>query len=269
MNWSGAKSILIVFFLIINIIFFVILAETDHSIYNVDPEIMKSTVELLNKSQITVNEDIIPKKNPKIKYAEGYNVITDKLLFAKNMLGENALEKDGMYISDIGELSISGDSFNAVYYNKDYFNISGYSGINKKVRRIFEILEFNDIGEIISDKDGEKYNIEVKNIVDGKYFFDSVLKIVMTEDRVESISGEWFSADCGIMSGSEDIKSVTGALVDFMRENKGEAMEITGIDIGYYKGGSEVYHRSAVLIPVWRITLSDGNLQYIDARVSQ
>lgn len=265
MNWSGAKSILIIFFLIINIIFLGILINTDRSIYTVDAKILNSTTEILKKSQITVSDSVIPKKNPHMKYAEAYNVITDNMLFAQKLLGGNVFESDGVYSGDAGKLTVSGDSFSIHYYSGDYFGISECAGIKKQARRILRKLDFPNTGNYDITEENGGYRIDVHNIIDGKNFFDSQLCITINENRVENISGTWFETETNML-GSDDIKSVTTALIDFMHGSVDTPTEITNIDIGYYKGEPDVYHRSAVLIPAWKITESSGKITFIDAR---
>lgn len=266
MNWSGAKSILIIFFLIINIIFLGILADTNRSIYNVDPRIMESTIDILKRSDITVDRSVIPDKNYKMKHAEAINVITDNMLFAEKMLGENVSESDGAYISDAGRLTITGDSFSTDYNDtEDFFNISGYSNVKKQFRHVIRQLGFSNTGNYdIEEQDG-KYTAIINNVIDGKRFFDSSLCIVISENRVRHISGSWFSAETSYINSGE-VKSITTALIDFMHQYQGEPAEIKDISIGYYKGEPDIYHKAAALIPVWNIVTADGKSAYIDAR---
>lgn len=265
MNWSGAKSILIIFFLIINIIFLGILADNNRSIYSVDQRVVDSAIDILKKSDITVDSSVIPRRNYKMKYAEAINVITDNMLFAKKMLGEDVSEKDGIYVSEAGRLAITGDSFSVDYNDTDYFNISGYSSVKKQVHHVIRELGFSNTGNFVIDEADGKYTAVINNMIDGKRIFDSSLNIVISGNHVVHISGTWFSTETSALD-SQEIKSVTTALIDFMHQYQEGAAEIEDICIGYYKGEPDIYHRSAALIPVWNIRTKDGVSTYIDAR---
>ncbi|MCH5184685.1 MAG: hypothetical protein J1F64_01040 [Oscillospiraceae bacterium] len=269
MNWSEAKSILIVFFLVINMVFLGILIESDRNKYNVNADIMKASVDILNKAQITIGEDIIPKKNPKMKYAEAYNIIEDNMIFAKSLIGGDAYEAEGKYISPAGEAVIDGDFFSAVYYDKDYFDIAGIYDIENKIQAVFKKLDFDDMGNYETEYEETENGgrITIKNIIEAKPFFDSRIEISMTGQSVEKISGVWFVSDPDMISNMTETKSITGVLIDFKNMYDGELpVRITGLNIGYYKGKPETYHKSFVLIPVWCIETSDGGVYYMDTR---
>jgi regulatory protein YycI of two-component signal transduction system YycFG len=266
-NWSGVKSILIIFFLITNSILLGILIESDNALYNIDSKILKSTIEILNKAQITIDENIVPHKNPKMSYAEAYNIIDDDESFAKSVIGEDA-EYDGeKYISAAGSVEINGDEFLINYTDKEYF--AQYSDNDKRIKAILKKIGFDDIGkyEIKSNISDGKNIISIISKLESKYLFDSKIELVMIDNYVESIRGVCFIQDTSVLSEVIETKSVTGVLIDFMNQYKANApIEITGLNIGYYKGESEVYHKSVVLIPVWCIETSDGNKYYMDTR---
>ncbi len=269
MNWSRVKSILIIFLLITNSALFGVLLESDSNLYSIDPDTLKSAVNILQNARISISEDILPKKNPKMSYIEAYNIIEDNDIFAAAMIGADAEYIDGKYISAAGEVTIQGDMFSVNYTDKNFFDTAEYSDIKKKTRHILDKTGFGDIGgyDIEVNNTGSIYEVIIKNKPDSKYFFDSWIKIVMTDEYVNSINGVWFVCGRNIHRDRIETKSVTGVLIDFMNRYKDNApMEITGLSAGYYKGEPDEYHKSFVLVPVWRIETSNGGEYYMDTR---
>ena len=84
MNWERSKSILIVFFLLINICLCVILVRIRTSHSTLSKNTIQQVVKLLEQNQITIREDIIPPQ----KY-KNINFHLTTLLFEK----EKNLEK--------------------------------------------------------------------------------------------------------------------------------------------------------------------------------
>ena len=63
MNWSRAKTILIFMFLATAIFQSFVLYNSERKTKNISPEIITACTELLDKNQISVKTEIIPKRN--------------------------------------------------------------------------------------------------------------------------------------------------------------------------------------------------------------
>ena len=112
MNWSRAKTILIILFLLSDLFLLGNIIVSKRNLTSATPQIIESTVKILNSNNITIDQTIIPKNILSVPYAEADNVISDFDDFAKLFLGKNVQKIDeNTYKTESGTISFSGDSF--------------------------------------------------------------------------------------------------------------------------------------------------------------
>jgi len=263
-RWNEVKSILIIFFLITNIMLARILIVSENNLYKIKPEIIDYTVDILKQSNISIDKSVIPEKNPKLSETDAYNIIQDNNEFADMVLGGSAEPVGTGYISSVGTLQISYDTFNISYTDTNFFKAS--ESPSETVKSVIRFLNISKRCKYYFDASDNGHKIHIGNLINKNYFFDSYIDITVTDDYISNISGVWFVSDDKTPSRAE-LKSVTGVLIDFMNMYKSdEPITITSLNVGYYIGESNVYHKSLSLIPVWQIKTSDGNKYYIDTR---
>lgn len=261
MNWHKAKTILICFlivtnlFLLFNIIFN---GKSDNYISN---DILTYTAEILNNNGIKISTDLIPSQHITVSQFEADNIIADYDTFAKGILGESPEKKsENTYKSDIGVLEFSGDGF--------CFTSSAplYSG---------ELNE-NDALSLLKNLSVELNDYEFEKNESGVIFKNKAnkLDIFNSEICIENIgtqthiAGIWFNKYGDNFPNSPQIKPVTTVLIDFLSSpEKPQTAEITALTFGYITYESDIYHKSIVPIPVWKIEFADRAV-YIDARAN-
>lgn len=257
MNWSKAKTVLIFFFVIINVFLFYTILGRSLNNYYVSKETVNNTVEILKNSGITIDKDIIPRRIQSASQFEADNIIVSYEEFAKKMLGENYLK--------ISETEFKGDNGSISYYGDKFIFKSKYSGdTSKNESNLLSIL--NSYGITLSDYtyvDGC-----FKKNIDGKKVYDCELNFDFTPENELIIYGVWFQKKSEPITTDAELKSAAAVLVDFLSEpNRPQGdVVIENIELGYMIYETENFHKSIVPISAWEITLSSGEKVYLDAR---
>ncbi len=267
MNWSRVKTILIILFLLSDVFLLVSLVMSTYNSNTITPEIIESTAEILKKQNIIIDKELIPAKVSPVPYAEADNAISSYENFAKKFLGNEITKTgDNLYESSNGTISFDGDSF--TYTMK---NPASSKSIDEKSAQASVINYLTDKGfdlsnaDITSSKNSNGFTVTLKNLVNSLPLFNSVVTAEVLGDTVASVSGIWFN-QINVRGQANELKTVTSALIDFIPAATGIPTEIVGLTLGYTVPESKVYHKSAILIPVWQIVEGNGNKHYPDAR---
>ncbi len=262
MNWSRAKTILIALFLIVDLFLLTtILTESDR----ISPEVISSTVEVLKNNGITIDRNIIPSKSQKTPYSEVENVITSYDEFAALLLGDSyTLSGDNSFSVGSKKVSFSGNSF--IYessISKD--GISTDKNPQNVAAEFLKNIGFDLSGaEVSSQKSENSTAVTFYNYSNSLPVFNSSVTVSVSGEIVTSVSGMWFNT---INTNEPDtaLKSITSILIDTAADIK-TGTHISSLELGYSLPDSTVFHKSAVLIPVWQITSKDGKQYFPDAR---
>ncbi|MCX7715283.1 MAG: two-component system regulatory protein YycI [Clostridia bacterium] len=276
MNWYRAKTILIVFFLIMNIFLLSNIIYSANKASFVTPEIINSTIEVLAKNDITIDYATIPSKKTNIYYEEADNIIADNDDFAEKILGNYTKIDNGMFYGDTGTLTIDGDFFRFTAYSplySDELSDINESNSSEKAINIMKRYGF-DINKIYTKAEtiDNAYIVTIIKKLNDKPLFSSQIRVSLSKDGLQGFDGTWFNeTKTKLLKNKISLKNITGVLVDFIlnQDRPKTPVSITQINLGYYAGESSVYHKSVVLIPVWEITLNDGSHYYLDARESR
>lgn len=277
MNWSKAKTILIIFFLIINITLVCDIIFTSNKSTAVTPEIINSTVEVLAKNDIKIDSDIIPSKNSVLQSAEVENIISDPSVFAETVFGENVTEiSDCEYRKNDCSLSICGDKFHFKTDNTLPSPILSNIDDNTVLSKSKELLSSFGIslGDCYSifEKTDNGYKVKFIKKINSKPLFGSEIFVIINQNTLVEFYGSWFNESVGYgINDKIQLNSPTSALVEFIldKQRPKSAITISDLTLGYYIGDDTIYHKSIVLIPAWKITLDNNMCYYVDARKSK
>lgn len=268
MNWYRAKTILIVFFICMNAFLLANLIYSAKKSNMVTPEIISSTIQVLERNNIHIDTSLIPQKTVSVKSVEMKNIITDKSAFAAMFCGGGTtMSQSDSYIGTVGKLEYFGDKF--VFTPSVPFDNVSSENTENDVKRV--LSDFNiDVSQLSADirKNGENTIVTFTNEINDYKIFDSYIKTVINPNgNIISVEGVWF-IESSKTSGRISLKNVTGVLIDFILEPKRphEKNTITKLELGYTASDDDIYHESTVLIPVWQITLDDGSSYCIDTR---
>ena len=271
MSWGRIKTILIILFLFTDIFLAsgIFIANRKEAVLS--PEVADAAVRLLEARGISVDKAIIPSKILSAPILQANNAVTDYAEFAKLLLGDGFTSADSTYSSDTGRLTFSGDKF---VYESLISPAGSEAGTQIEVQRaVFSRLKL--LGFDVSDakilsasvKDGV-YSLKIRDYFEKLPVFSSELEITATKNDIISISGCWFNrSDSGQYNS---LKSAATVLVDFSAAYAGATpARITEVASGYSVFESELYHKSASLIPVSKITLDNGGEYLMDARAAE
>ena len=258
MYWSKVKTVLIFFLIITNAILLMNLYSNNKDTLFLKKEVISSTVSILEKNGVKIDNSIIPKRIVTLKQFEADNIIKSYDEFSQAVLGEG-YEKitNTHYQSDKGYIDFSGDRFN--------ISLKSDKGIPASKEQVLEFFkEFNLELTDFEYRNGQAFK---KN---GKYdIFDCKITFQKSGDTL-NISGVWYEKNKNAIYYGSEIKPVTSALIDFLSDpmKPEEACSITNIKLGYMLSETASYHKSIVPMPVWELELSNKQKIYISARAN-
>lgn len=270
MNWGRIKTILIILFLFTDIFLAYSIFTAEKKETQISPEVIDSAIKILSEHNISVDKSIISAKIPSAPILQADNVISDYSEFARLLLGENVFsESDNEFHTKNAKLVFSGDSFKLEYLVPS--KIPEITTLNDAQKFAFSHLKglgFNlsDAKAVSSNFEDGIYRIKICDYSEGMPIYSSEANISLSKNGIISISGSWFNRKDN--SGqNNNLKSITGTLVDFAASYNGEVpAEIKSIELGYSVFDDATYHKSASLIPVTKIQLNDGNEYFMDSR---
>lgn len=271
MNWSKAKTILIIFFLFVDI-FLAANVFPGNTAKIANEETVNSTVEVLKDRGIIISPETAVQKKKNYKYIEANNAIESYDEFAKKTVGNAAKCTDGnSYEGGGGKISFNGDAFvfipRETAENGGIGTASEAQSIAKKA--LTNLLPSLEKAEISSEIIPDGYRVTFTNNADGMTFFNSRVSVDVCMKKVKTVSGSWFYKT-EATGKDNSVKSITSALIECIPLlSSDKNTEITSIDLGYTLFEENTYHKSAVLIPVWQMTAADGRQIYIDARSTE
>lgn len=270
MNWGRVKTVLIILFLCTDIFLLATYLTSKYASSTISSEVIESTVEVLKNNDITVDPSIIPQKIPSVVSLDAENVISDYETFAKKVLGSEFSPVDYGYESMVGKLTFFGDRFNFVK-NPMLDAVTDLIPVtDEKMAKDVTVSSLQQLGfdlnnaDITTKKTDSGYTIILENRANSLPIFNSQVLVELSKSGITSISGIWFN-ETESPNGSNNIKSITSALIDFIPDAKTPA-KITEIELGYNIFDKASYHKSATLIPVWKVTTKDGSTYLLDAR---
>ena len=270
MNWSRVKTVLIILFLCTDIFLLATYLTSKYSSSSISPEVIESTVEVLENNGIWLDPSVIPQKTPEVLSLDAENIVSDLEAFAKMVLGADFSKVDFGYESAVGKLTFFGDRFNFTKNPNFDVLVDSIPITDEKMAKDTAISSLQSLGfnlenaEITVKKDEAGYTVALQNFANSLPIFNSEVTVTLSKTGITSISGIWFN-EAESQNGSNDIKRITSALIDFIPDVTSPA-EITEIELGYNIFDKASYHKSATLIPVWKVTLKDGTTHLLDAR---
>lgn len=269
MNWSKAKTILIIFLLCTSFILSYMLASSNENNKTINPQTVEHTINLLDKRGIKVSGELISKRIPNELIYNVENVITDYSSFAETVFPACVPGENNFYTAQdgTGTINFFADRFNIKYPN-------GYPTSHKlkspadKARAYLMTIGI-DVGNanVSVENDAEGiFTVSFTNTL-GKYpFFDCNIKAVLKGENIMNVSGTWFN-QLDISPAQSGLKPLTSLLIDYSAYTKTFTnIEITDINFGYSINEFGVYHKQSTVSPIYQIVTSDGKFFYIDAR---
>lgn len=279
MDWSKAKNVLIVAFIVINILMGYVLIVKDKEVDATNsPDFINQAIELLNKKQIKVHTDI-PNINPELS---ALTVVFENM--KPELINKNFFNNRG-YISSVSDeiVEISLDNENISILNK---KLLIYESTASEIK--YPNLDEDDVISIAEnflvdkkyDTDdlkishmkrvGDYYYVEFSKVYNDIYLESSFTNVQIDSRGVIKMERMWLDVkEVGenLISISPAPKSILGLLS--MKEVYGKS--ITDISLCYYfNPGKHEYIEDPLeakqgrAIPAWRIQFEDGYKVIID-----
>lgn len=269
MNWSKAKSIMIVFLLCTSLILSYMLISAKEKSLTINPQTIERTVNLLEKRGVSVSNDLISKRISTELIYNVENVITDYAVFAEKVFPSCTPGENNSYMAPdgSGKINFFADRFNITY--PDGYPTSHRLKSPADKAREYLISIGIDVGgaEVTTANDSEGiFTVSFTNSL-GKYpFFDCNIQAVLKGENLMSISGTWFD-EVDILPSQSELKPLTSLLIDYSTHNQAFSnIEIIDMSFGYSINEYGVYHKQSTVSPIYQIITADGKLFYIDAR---
>lgn len=272
MNWQKAKTILIVYFIIINIALLSYLIYSNSRAERSKMQVAQQVTQLLDNNNISIDKKLLTETNysSEMKNVYVYNVIKNYESFAEQVLGEECFrEKENCFKNDNAYIYFEGDGFeirannlplskgeitkkNALKYAKEYLSTIG--------------IEIKEAKTEISDiSDG--FGVVFSEYIGGFEIFGTKVTVEMKHDGIYGVYGNWYNHKSRDNS-KIGVKDTAGVMIEYMnlKEDMRIPEKISDIRLGYSVFESENFHESVLLTPVWKITNETGKIEYIDAR---
>lgn len=273
MNSGRIKTILIIMFLFTDVFLALSILTAKKEETSISPQVLDSAVQILGRHNISLDKSVIPSKIPPASILQADNVVSDYEGFAKAMLGDNfSSRKDGTFVGENAELTLSGDSF---YFKslKTSHTSQSYT-VNEAQKTVFSYLK--DLGfdisgakVVFSSSDSGICYMKIRGFVQNLPVYSSEIDVTISKSGIISLSGSWFNPRDSIGEDTA-LKSITGILVDFATSYSGAKQKyIESIELGYSVFDSETYHKSASLIPVTKIVLDGKEEYFMDSRATK
>ncbi|MBE7044350.1 MAG: hypothetical protein E7397_02380 [Ruminococcaceae bacterium] len=264
MNWHKAKTILIIFFLCTNLFLLaMILTSTSQSMILTD-DIVSSTVTILTNNRIEIDEELIPRKTTLIPSVTMQNVITEYPVFAKTVLGDDAvMTETGKYKGSAGAITFRGDFFELIADAPLSASVTKSQDAEAEAKKLLSGFGFDFSQAEISVSGEYDFTVNFSQKANHLPVFRSELEVVFEPDGIKRISGCWFQNE-KIEREKPEIKSVASVLLDFVTLSNRPATpdKIIGLEFGYGIPTDAIYHNSITLYPAWSILL-DTQEEYI------
>lgn len=261
------NAILLSLFIIINLT--VICAVPSSLSDNNSEEVINGLVTFLNKNDITISPSLIDKENKQVSSATLKNSISDKDIFAKNILSTNdEIRKNGdIYTSKENQVFFDGNKFSFV--PKSPVSLSQIHGIDeinasKKGKKAANHYGFEcENSLIVSSNDNGEYHIFITYTIENLPVFNDYITFDITSEGLTGFNGVWFTENS--IGEYRDAKSIADALLEFSssKDKPNGKIKISDITLGYNIIDFDT--SPTELQPVWRITLQDGSKYYINA----
>jgi regulatory protein YycI of two-component signal transduction system YycFG len=269
MDWSKAKNILIIAFIVTNVFLVITIERNLFREPNLPLPIDKtiqSVTHVMGEKGIYINTDIPRTMTPMPVLEVEYETYEDKDI-SRLLSGEKDTDNDPG-----GQFEIVNEK--VLIYTASTISNTGVKIDEEQARERAEtFLEKhgfveNDVEYWRTDFDGEQYTIVFKQKYKATFLEDSYMKVQVTEvGAVKYFERIWLKP-AHVGDNRNEIMSSTKALlkaIEKLSEKEG-SKTIVDISIGYrFDPPSMQSAKSGTAFPVWRIALEDGETIFIDA----
>ncbi len=266
MNNARAKTILIVFFLLTNIILLIMLLDSYNQFISIPEETVKTTTEFLSQRGIEISEELIPRKIGKEKLITVTNVIDTYENFAKKALSDNLTNENGIYKNESATVNFYGDRFRITFKDGIATNDKDRSP-SDKAKSYLKSIGINTNGAHITSTNNSEglFWVTFNKSFYKKPFFDCMITVELKGKSITSVHGSWFEKS--EHDQTVRLSSAPSLLVSHFAKNPDlKNVKVTNLESGYAISENGVFHKQVTLLPVYAVTTDKYEKFYIDAR---
>lgn len=243
MDWTKAKSILIVALIVTNLVLIFTYVFKDDILESTDETVLSDTIALLESKNIFVDTDIPEKQSRMPVLTVEYSTMNQELV--ENLL----LNQKVQQMSKLSDNDI-------IHMAEEFINNCGY--LNENVK--FESIE----------RANGKFIVTYKNYINEIAIEDSYIICTISDGKIEEIQRYWLNpVEFG--KTKKEIIPAVAALLKFMSDNnKEEKILVEEISLVYWLDSSSFNTESPIsdtAFPAWKITYNHGKIKYIMAYV--
>ena len=282
MNWSRAKTILIILFLALDVFLLCTLMQTRSVSMKIPEDIIQKTTHILQTNNIEIKPSTIPVVRGINRNIIMKNYFEEPELKASLMLTQtmesvlfDAEDHEYKFQNEKAVLHIKGTEFS--YYLKTPSHTTT-APENTHSKNVVEVIQ-----NLLYDLGFEKKSFELKlvSVDDGLYTCEAVplyqsqkvygmhMHITATLDEIVNLSGTWFEAKATEEFTDEKLLDVTTVLLDLMYTPEFAGIQIEKIELGYLAIEEYLSSREISAIPVYCIKHSENQVYYADARTGE
>lgn len=241
MDWTKAKSILIVALLITNLVLIATYVSQNNRFQDNEQEMQDVTIKLLEDKNIYIKTEIPKEHHRMSKLTVQYDKLNEDII-QKQLAEQKALS--GSELTDENLISMT----------EKFLESCGL---------LTENVTFDSI-----DHTGENLTVNYKNYINGIAIEDSYIALTVEDGKITDLKRYWLNP-VEISKIEKEVIPAAAALIKFMSENEtGEKIYVTGISLVYWLDSGTFDAESPVTdtaFPAWKITYNQGKVKYIPA----
>ena len=259
MDWSRAKTILIVFLFAVNIFLFGTYMKKESDDRDDRLEQRREVVAVLARQGIFVSEESVPYEKVEISHAS-VRLPEDKGALASAVLGEvqeTVYAENTVYSAENGNMMFSGESFSIVCETgEDVRSVEDAKAFAEDIAD--KLCLSHSGGEISTEIVAGGYKVRIPQILGGVRIFGADVEFNISGSGNVLANGR-FIGQGKLIRSDGDTMEVPALLLEFadeIKESGKEKVEITGLDYGYMPrtpAGGRVY-----LVPTLEISTPSG-----------
>ena len=267
MNWSKAKTILIIFLLFTTLLLSTMLHTSNSKRRTISDDTVTNSIKILSDRGVKIEPSLIPKRLESATIYTVENALIDQKEFVKSALGENFTFENDIYTSPLGTLLFWGDRFSVTYPDGIDTDKALKSPAEKARAYLMTLgLDLYKTDVIVKNDATGTFTVAFSSKLDNLPFFDRSIKCTLKGEKLIGAEGSWFYNE-EYSPTQVSLDSVASLLIKYSSENKlFSNIEINKITLGYAINENNIYHKKATVLPVYQIETADNKVFYIDAR---
>ena len=265
MNWSRAKTILIVLFVCSNL-FLLSIILTSNNTKKTSDSVTDAAIQLMQSNGITVDVNILKGLPTKTHIPELESVTADRESFIKAVLGAEYKADGDTYSSDKGTLYLNENYFELIPSEKHSVSSRNSSTTAQKSLSLVGIKDKNLVSDMKISDTGN-YTLHISKRKGNMHIFCSSIDAVISEHRIQKVSGSWFS-ETGENSSETALTPVLSLLTDYALHNNDGEKSVTAVLCGYFIPDNKSASGKFYPTPSIKVFFLDGSEAYIPSAES-